>query len=45
MCATVKLNGVEVRAMIDTDVMANLVEVNLVPRPGLQVAEPILPWV
>ncbi|KAK9183034.1 hypothetical protein WN944_026183 [Citrus x changshan-huyou] len=24
MCATVKLNGVKVRAMIDTDVMANL---------------------
>ncbi|KAK9192655.1 hypothetical protein WN944_003348 [Citrus x changshan-huyou] len=38
MCAIVKLNGVEVRAMIDTGAMATLVKANLVPRVGLQVA-------
>ena len=38
MCAKVKLNGVEMRAMIDTGATVNLVEVNLVPRLGLQVA-------
>lgn len=35
----VKLNGVEVRAMIDTGATTNLIEVNLVPRLRLQVAK------
>ncbi len=34
MC-TDELNGVEMRAMIDTGVTMNLVEVNLVPHLGL----------
>ena len=38
MCAIVKLNGVEVRAMIDTGAIATLVKANLVPHIGLQVA-------
>lgn len=38
MCAIVKLNGVEVKAMIDTGALATLAKANLVPRVGLQVA-------
>ena len=38
MCAKVKLNKVEVRVMIDTEEATNLVEANLVPRLGLQIA-------
>lgn len=39
ICVKVKLNGVEVRAMIDTGATTNLIEVNLVPRLRLQVAK------
>ena len=35
MCAMVKLNEVDVRAMINTGATTNLVEANLVPRLGL----------
>lgn len=38
MCAMVKLNKVEVRTMINTGATTNLVEANLVPHLGLQVA-------
>lgn len=38
MCVTVKLNGVEVKAIIDTRTSTNLVKASLVLFCGLQVA-------
>lgn len=38
MCAVVRFDGLEIRAIIDMGVMAKHVKANLIPRLGLQVA-------
>lgn len=38
MCAVVRFDGLEIRAIIDMGVMAKHVKENLIPRLGLQVA-------